>query len=91
MTKSVEKVIDIIHDLRDELEHYHTRKFVRMIVDEWGSLGIVFVAIQDYEVHGKNVFPLTHKYYKDIVSYLIYALRENRNNRLHINKVMKGH
>lgn len=90
MKKYVETVINIIHDIREELEGYHTKKFIRMVVDNWGSLGIVFVAIQDYEAHGKSMFPLIHKHYKDIVSYLIYALKENRGNRLNINQVMRG-
>ena len=88
INERLNKVVNIIHDVRKELEHYHKRGFVRLVVDCWGSVGIVFTAIQDYESHGKYLFPLVHKHYNDLVFYLTYVLNDNKKRRLASNRVL---
>lgn len=89
INKRIRKVQNIIDDIRDELNHYHKRSFVRLVVDCWGSLGIIFTALQDYESHGEYLFPLTHKYYNDLVFYLTYALNDNKARRKEINRTLR--
>lgn len=91
INKRINKVMDIIHDLRKELLVNKKKVFIDMVVNAYGSLGIVFMAIQEYEAHGEYKYPLAHKYYKDLVFYLTYALKDNKTKKFEVypTKAMK--
>jgi len=92
MTKAkIEKLYDlVINDIQDELYTNLKRSFVYLIVDKFGTNGIIFTALDQYEAHGRYMYPITHKHYKDLVNFLIYRLKEDMKNRIEIDKTIYG-
>ncbi len=89
--EKMSELIDLtIGDVKHELEVNTSRKFVRLIIDMFGCIGVVFTAIQEYEARGKYVYPLTHKHYKDLVDWLVFCLKDNKKRELEANKVIYG-
>lgn len=80
----------VLGELRDELEKNLKKSFVNTIVDKFGTNGIIFTAIDQYQAHGRYVYPITHKHYKDLVNYLVYRIKQDMKTRLEIDKEIYG-
>lgn len=80
----------VLGELRDELETRLKKSVIDTIVDMLGTNGIIITALDLYQAHGRYMYPITHKHYKDLVNYLIWRIKQDQINRLAVDKEIYG-
>ena len=66
----------IIKECIDELYHNKVRKYVNAVDEMLGRVGLIYLALEEMNSHGKFVYPVTYKYRKELTNYYLSNIKK---------------